>query len=63
MYILGDFLVLFCRDFNRLETNCSSQFFVSNMSAKPRYISKSAFGIVHGEMEIWLSKLSPNGTL
>ncbi|KAK7479231.1 hypothetical protein BaRGS_00029575 [Batillaria attramentaria] len=50
-----------CRDFNRLEATCSSQYFPPDLPPKPIYIGITGFGIVEGKMEVWLIKLPPPG--
>ncbi|XP_025113014.1 uncharacterized protein LOC112575392 isoform X2 [Pomacea canaliculata] len=44
------------KDFNRLETSCSSQFFMPDLPLKPNYIGNTGFGVVSGRVEVWLSK-------
>lgn len=44
------------RDFNRLETTCSSEFFMPDLPLKPNYIGNAGFGVVSGRVEVWLLK-------
>ncbi|XP_076438828.1 uncharacterized protein LOC143277811 [Babylonia areolata] len=60
---LGDMDVMWTnrRDFNRLETTSTSQYFPPELTDLPPYVSKAEFGIVAGSIEVWLKKLNPGG--
>ncbi|KAL8595489.1 hypothetical protein ACOMHN_000698 [Nucella lapillus] len=50
------------RDFNRLETTSTSQYFPPRLTDHPPYVSGHQFGIVDGQIEVWLKKLQPGSS-